>query len=537
MTDPATGETGNSSRPAEAAELLRLTRVDAADNLADALARAGFRRCNNALPDGNGLAWRGLLTFTVAADDGQTVQRSTVVDVVVPDAYPFRSPKVHPGSRKWAEEVTGRGFGEAYYEPNQGWHREFDLSMCLFDDADAATLPWADGTALLRKASAWLAADAAGWVDDAPALDLERYLPSADEQRLLLYGPLNYPDGAMLRCQGRPNNLLRVSGRAVPRKSGRRSGTRRWGPDALYVAAASELSRPIRDWNDLLEAVGPDRAKKIDQAHRAGIQRILLTYTRRGVPAALALQLEPGSNGTVQLRSLRSAPDDQATRILRAGPTAPALSSRSVAIIGVGAVGSVVADLLHRSGVGQLCLIDADHVLPGNTTRHLVGESAIGLPKTRAVADHLSAARPQLGHVTTQVDGLIDMTTAVHLLVDYDVVVDATADSTATALLTAAAAAGAGQLLSVAVLADGYAVRVDRTPPPQGQPPLQPPQLPAAEHMTYEAGCGSPLSTTPPAAVWEAAAMAARHTIGLLTAPDVVPPGEERVLSFGRDPS
>lgn len=534
MSDPTTSEPGAANRSTEAAERLRLSRTDAADNLSDALARAGFRRCDDALPSSRSAGWRGLLTFTTY---DRTVQRTTAVDVVIPDAYPFRCPKVHPNDRKWAEAAIGRALGEEYYEASHGWHRDGDLALCLFDDADATTLPWADGAALLEQATAWLAADAAGWPDDAPTLDLERYLPSADEQRVILYGPLGDLDGTVQRCRPQRNNVLRLSGRAVQEKSGRRSGTRRWRADALYVAAAGELTGPIREWPDLLKAVGPDRAQAINQARRAGLQRVLLTYTRRGVPAVLALQLAPRPDGTVRLQAVQSAPDDRATRVIRAGPAATALGQRKVAIFGLGAIGSVVADLLHRSGVGELCLIDADLVLPGNTTRHLVGEPAVGLPKTRAVADHLAAARPGQGQVIANVSTLLDESAAVDFLAAYDVVVDATADSTATALLTAAANAGAGQLLSVAVLADGYAVRVDRTPPPEGQSPLPVPVLPAAEDTIYEAGCGSPVSTTPPGAVWEAAAMAARHTIGLLTAPDVVPAGEERVLSFGGEPS
>lgn len=534
MSHPATGGLDTGRRAQEAVDQLRLARAEAADNLADVLARAGFRRCHDALPNGAGRGWRGALTFATDEHD-RTIGRTTVVDVVIPDDYPFRCPRVHPGDRQWAQDATGWTFGEEYYEPGRGWHRDADLAMCLFDESDATTLPWVDGTALVEQATAWLVADAAGWADDAPALDLDRYLTSADEQRVLLYGPLDDLDGAVFRCQGRPNSVLRLSGRAVQRKSGRRSGTRRWDTDAVYVAAAGELTSPIREWSDLIEAVGPNRAQAIDRARRAGLRRVLLTYTRRGVPAVLALQLAPGPDGGVRLQAMRSAPDDLATRIARAGPAAPILGERKVAIFGVGAVGSVVADLLHRSGVGELHLIDADHVLPGNTTRHLVGEPAIGLPKTRAVADHLAAARPRQGQVITQVSQLVDVSVAAEFLETYDVVVDATADSTATAVLTAAAAAGAGLLLSVSVLADGYAVRVDRTPPPEGQPPLPAPRLPPVNDTVYEAGCGSPLSTTPPAAVWEAAAMAARHTIGLLTTPDVVPAGEERILHFVGD--
>lgn len=124
---------------------------------------------------------------------------------------------------------------------------------------------------------------------------------------------------------------------------------------------------------------------------------------------------------------------------------------------------------------------------------------------------------------------------ALTLLADYDVVVDATADSTATAMLTAAARAGAGQLLSACVLADGYAIRVDRTPVCDGDQPLPLPQLPPPSSEVYETGCGSPISQTPPAVVWEAAALAVRHTVGLLLNPGAVAPGEQRTLAEGQN--
>ncbi|MGY1887748.1 ThiF family adenylyltransferase [Blastococcus sp. SYSU DS0753] len=524
------GPTG-ADRAGAAVEQLRLTRVDAHEDLVDVLARGGFKRCDDALPNCDGSGWRGMLTFTA---DGDTMarRRATVVDVVVPDEYPFAAPRVHPGNRVWAELATGKTLGDEYYEPSRGWHREADLAMCLFDDADHTRLPWADGAALLQQATSWLAADAAGWPDDAPALDLERYLDAAGERRVLLYGPLDNLDGVVRRTRAQRNGVLRLAGPARQHRSGRKSGTRRWGPDAVWIAAAGELTGPIRDWQDLCTAVGPDRAEALTRAHRVGLQRVLLSYTRRGLPAALALELVPGPDRTVELRALPSAPDDNATRAIRAGRDAAALGARRVAVIGVGAVGSVVADLLHRSGVGQVHLIDDDRLLPGNTTRHLLGEAAVGLPKASAAADMLRAARPMHGPVTAQVGALRTAKDAADLLAAFDVVVDATADSTATAMLTAAAGAGAGQLLSVAVLADGHAVRVDRTPVPEGHQPLPEPQLPSPGPTVYEAGCGSPVSTTPPWAVWEAAAIAARHTVGLLTDPGSVPAGEERRLTF-----
>jgi len=515
------------ARRIAAGESLHLATTDAREELADALAREGFRRCDDVAGPVQG--WYGVLKFRpFAAEDGPV--RGTAVEVTVPDAFPFVPPRVYPSSQDRAEIVNGRTFDETYYEPGCGWHRDLDMAMCLFDEVDHVRLRWADGAVLLEQARAWLAADAAGWPDDAPALDLERYLYPAADQRVVLYGPLEDRDGEILRLQAKQNGVLRLGRSASQVRSGSRQRHRRWGAEAVLVLAAGELTSPIRHWADLLAAVGTDRAEQLIRAQRAGLTRVLVTYTRRDLPAALALELSASVDGEVQLRAMRAAPDDLATRQIRAGVGAEMLGTRRIAVVGVGAIGSIVADLLHRGGVGHLHLIDADRVLPGNTTRHLLGNATVGRWKASAVAEALRVARPHSGEITSAVENVDTPLGAIEVLAAFDVVVDATADSTATALLTAAARAGAGQLLSVYVLADGYAVRVDHTPAPNGQAQLPTPVLPPPVPTVYEAGCGSPVSTTSPAAAWEAAAIAARHAVALLLNPQSVPAGEERRL-------
>lgn len=260
-------------------------------------------------------------------------------------------------------------------------------------------------------------------------------------------------------------------------------------------------------------------------------------YARHGVRAVLAIDLHTDNIGTITPKSLRAAPDNLATRSVRAHPEVARLACARVAIVGMGAIGSVVADLLHRSGVGHLDLIDSDTMLPGNTTRHLLDNTAIGVPKARAVAEALDAVRPDFGTIAPHESHLCTLRQATDLLSTFDLVVDATADSSASAVLGVAARAGVGLLLSVCVLADGYAVRVDRTPLRPGEVALPDPVLPPVADTVYESGCGSPVSTTPPAGVWEAAAIAARHAIQLLLDPKSGPPGEERILDPTREPA
>jgi len=63
------------------------------------------------------------------------------------------------------------------------------------------------------------------------------------------------------------------------------------------------------------------------------------------------------------------------------------LSTKSVVVIGVGAVGSQVAVGLAHEGIGRLCLIDHDDLEEGNLHRHVLGRADLG--KNKAVATKL----------------------------------------------------------------------------------------------------------------------------------------------------
>ena len=60
-----------------------------------------------------------------------------------------------------------------------------------------------------------------------------------------------------------------------------------------------------------------------------------------------------------------------------------------VAIAGVGAIGSRVAELLCMSGITNLCLIDSDIFTNDNIYRHVLGKQHAGKNKVNALAEHL----------------------------------------------------------------------------------------------------------------------------------------------------
>lgn len=74
---------------------------------------------------------------------------------------------------------------------------------------------------------------------------------------------------------------------------------------------------------------------------------------------------------------------DDRTRTLIGGDACRRLAEARVLVVGVGGVGGYAAEMLARSGVGHLTLIDADDVAPTNLNRQLIAlRSTLGQPKT-----------------------------------------------------------------------------------------------------------------------------------------------------------
>lgn len=108
-------------------------------------------------------------------------------------------------------------------------------------------------------------------------------------------------------------------------------------------------------------------------------------------------------------------------------------SSATVAVCGLGGLGSNIAISLARAGVGKLILIDFDRVDITNLNRQQYRVSQIGKPKTEALRENLLAIAPFL---QTQVY-TVRMTeeNAARLVREADVVCEAFDDAQAKAML------------------------------------------------------------------------------------------------------
>lgn len=72
------------------------------------------------------------------------------------------------------------------------------------------------------------------------------------------------------------------------------------------------------------------------------------------------------------------------------------LRASTVAVFGVGGVGSYAVEALARSGVGRLVLVDGDTVAPSNLNRQLIAmQSTLGMPKVEACKQRIADIDPE----------------------------------------------------------------------------------------------------------------------------------------------
>jgi hypothetical protein len=124
-----------------------------------------------------------------------------------------------------------------------------------------------------------------------------------------------------------------------------------------------------------------------------------------------------------------SVPPEQFSRI--AGRVNLAvLDQRLVVIVGIGTVGSQIAEELANSGVGRLRLIDGDTLETTNLIRHVLSQQYVGMNKAEALVLHLSGEVPTLrcAALPRYVDDHLSDSELDRLLEDADLIVAATDD-------------------------------------------------------------------------------------------------------------
>lgn len=109
-------------------------------------------------------------------------------------------------------------------------------------------------------------------------------------------------------------------------------------------------------------------------------------------------------------------------------------SAATIAVCGLGGLGSNIAVSLARAGTGKLILIDFDRVDVTNLNRQQYKASQIGMYKTEALSENLKEIAP---YIELEVHALrIDENTTLELLEDADIICEAFDNAEAKAMLT-----------------------------------------------------------------------------------------------------
>ncbi|HKO30433.1 MAG TPA: ThiF family adenylyltransferase [Nitrospiraceae bacterium] len=470
------------------------------DAFRSALAKLGF--------SDDGTLLQGAVTWV----DGHHASHDARVEVTLDERFPFAPPNVT------IVEVES-GFAPTF-------HIERDGKLCLWpSDIPVHEAPWRDPLTFLDKVSGWFAQTAAGWPSDEDA-DLERYLDSSQES-IVLYDNSSLEHDGYFRTSKNKIGVVTVGDqlqwRPNPARMGRK-GARRRERNLLWVTDVGPLSRPIRTFQDLQNATGKSLENTRELIKAGSLDFIMVRYQRGSRHAALVVDFPSGDGNMPTLAARESADQSLETRTLRAGTAASAYSDKKVAVVGCGAIGSHTTDLLFRSGVTQMTLIDPEVYRPGNVIRHTAHHTNAGASKTSAVKARLAAAGLAVDDVTTENVRISNPEQALELAQSHDLIVDATADARATALLRWAGEAAGTTVVSVCVQRDGGVARVDRFPLREGESHLDPVPVQVIEDsVQYEQGCGSPVSMTPPMSVVRAATIACQVALDELGAKPTSP--------------
>ena len=112
------------------------------------------------------------------------------------------------------------------------------------------------------------------------------------------------------------------------------------------------------------------------------------------------------------------------------------LSEKRVSIVGCGSLGSKIAASLCRSGIRNFLLVDGDIFFPGNKVRNELDLRATGFHKSHALRDRLLNIAPAADVKALRItlggqESAASMAGVLEALGNCDLLVDATADSTA----------------------------------------------------------------------------------------------------------
>lgn len=189
----------------------------------------------------------------------------------------------------------------------------------------------------------------------------------------------------------------------------------------------TRIGGPVKEvhWDAVLIPPVPAAAGKPPRGFRQNATGWWHRDRRETFMATLALKYLPTENWTLE-------------RLQARGRLPERVRNLRVVLLGVGALGASIAEMLVRAGVSEIALVDDDLLRAGNVCRHIATLVDVGKAKVQAVAQRLRLVSPSV-RVTEFRNALGGTPPAVvEQLDEYDVIIDCTGSDEALMLLASA---------------------------------------------------------------------------------------------------
>ena len=477
--------------------------IEGLQSFTEELAGVGFEP----LVGSREMRWRGPVHPALSA-----LTDATDMEVVIRPGWPFRPP-----------DLFVKGINTN--------HSTLDDLVCLWRDGDRS-FQWETYGGFCERIREWCENAEGGWMDDNLGRDAflnfrEKYSTVATFD----LSALGIREEEWGDCHGSLHRApLRVD--IAPGRGSAASGHLR----GLWCHAGTLEKPPPRNLPEVWPLLNGAQARGLERALgnrrrpaalgvSGGVDFILFCWDRRGKPDLLVLAFR-GTGEDVEAFAIQPGPRDEDSLLLRAGPDAPVLRLRRVALFGAGALGGHVATTLAESGLGFLEVVDGDVLLPGNVVRHVAGHNHVGSGKPDAVkavvADHAPWTEVGVFRESPLTPGEIRPR-----IVSADMVIDATGNQSFTDALAIVALSEGKPLVSGALYRGGFIGRVRRQALPDDTPihmrmesaryPLIPRGSNGEEFAVPDLGCSAPVNNAPPASVLACASLMAEAGVDVLT--------------------
>lgn len=182
----------------------------------------------------------------------------------------------------------------------------------------------------------------------------------------------------------------------------------------------------------------PPVVKSPQDGFRGNLQGQWLAYKQKVVHDAAAIKWLRTENWHYDEISVRGRMDKSVTH-------------QRILIIGAGAIGSVLAEMLARAGVRAITIIDSDHVAAGNLVRHTLLADDIEQRKASALSARLEAAAIHAQCVGIDSAFPPQDSENIDIIRSCDVIIDTTGDDVAAAAMGRFAWGGVKTFISLSL--------------------------------------------------------------------------------------